>query len=170
LQSDYLKRGGRAQKFRPRKSRARFPAKALLARPAVPENPEAGPPHRGRGLVPVAPALARRKRIRGERRIAAVQLTEAVDWPKVQGTCNVSSELLMKLIRGPWILLAFSSVTTAAAYGCWRQFSSPAPPLYQTSSIQSPIGAAYPGTRELMNAPSNDPALNNDRNGVELRP
>jgi hypothetical protein len=55
--------------------------------------------------------------------------------------------------------------------GCWHEFPSPAPPLYQQfSAIPTPIGAAYPGTRELMNAPSNDPALNNDRNGVELRP
>jgi hypothetical protein len=58
-----------------------------------------------------------------------------------------------------------------AITGCWHQVSSPAPPFYQqSSSIQTPVGAAYPGTRELMNAPSNDPALNNDRNGVELRP
>jgi hypothetical protein len=42
--------------------------------------------------------------------------------------------------------------------------------MYQSSALQTPVGAAYPGTRELMNAPSNDPALNNDRNGVELRP
>jgi hypothetical protein len=56
-------------------------------------------------------------------------------------------------------------------YACSHQFLSPAPPLYQRSSQpQPPLGAAYPGTRELMNAPSNDPALNNDRNGVELRP
>jgi hypothetical protein len=56
-------------------------------------------------------------------------------------------------------------------YGCWNQFPSPVPPLYQQfSSIQTPIGAMYPGMRELMDAPSNDPALNNDRNGVELRP
>jgi hypothetical protein len=55
--------------------------------------------------------------------------------------------------------------------GCWRQFSSSGPPLYGFSSaLQTPLGAAYPGTRELMNAPSNDPALTNDRNGVELRP
>jgi hypothetical protein len=60
---------------------------------------------------------------------------------------------------------------TGGAYGCWHQFPSPAPPLYQEfSAIQTPLGAAYPGTRELMSAPSNDPALNNDRNGVELRP
>jgi hypothetical protein len=56
-------------------------------------------------------------------------------------------------------------------YGCWREFPSPALPIYQLSmSPQTPLGSAYPGTRELMNAPSNDPALNNDRNGVELRP
>jgi hypothetical protein len=69
------------------------------------------------------------------------------------------------------ILGAFWMLIVGANYGCWHQFPSPAPPLYQqSSSIQTPVGAAYPGTRELMNAPSNDPALNNDRNGVELRP
>lgn len=77
----------------------------------------------------------------------------------------------IKLFSRSTIALAFLCLTTfAGPYGCWRQFSTPAPPLYQTSSIQVPIGAAYPGTRELMDAPSNDPALNNDRNGVELRP
>ena len=60
---------------------------------------------------------------------------------------------------------------TATCYGCWHQFSAPSPPLYQlSSSLQTPLGAAYPGTRELMDAPSNDPALSNDHNGVELRP
>jgi len=60
---------------------------------------------------------------------------------------------------------------SGGGYGCWHQYPSQAPPLYQFSaSPQTPVGAAYPGTRELMDAPSNDPALNNDRNGVELRP
>jgi len=70
------------------------------------------------------------------------------------------------------IVLAVSCfVAIGGGYGCWRQFPLPAPPLYQRSSQpQTPVGAEYPGTRELMNAPSNDPALNNDRNGVELRP
>jgi hypothetical protein len=68
-------------------------------------------------------------------------------------------------------LAIYCFVAMAGGYGCWRQFSSPAPSLYQVpSAVQTPVGAAYPGTRELMNAPSNDPALNNDRNGVELRP
>ncbi len=63
------------------------------------------------------------------------------------------------------------ALLSGGGYGCWHQFPSPAPPLYQlSSSLNTPLGAAYPGTRELMNAPSNDPALNNDRNGVELRP
>jgi hypothetical protein len=70
-----------------------------------------------------------------------------------------------------FVLAASFAVVIGGEYGCWRQFPSPAPPLYQlSSSLQTPLGAAYPGTRELMNAPSNDPALNNDRNGVELRP
>ncbi len=78
----------------------------------------------------------------------------------------------MKLIRLSAIVAAISGLIAAAGgYGCWRQFPSSAPPLYQqSSSTQAPIGSAYPGTRELMDAPSNDPALNNDRNGVELRP
>jgi hypothetical protein len=70
----------------------------------------------------------------------------------------------------PYILPVLA-LLIAGACGCWHQFPSPAPPLYhQFSSVQTPIGSDYPGTRELMNAPSNDPALNNDRNGVELRP
>ena len=81
------------------------------------------------------------------------------------------SKVVMKLIPRSIIVVALFWLLTAAGYGCWRQFPSPAPPLYQlSSSVQTPIGAAYPGTRELMDAPSNDPALNNDRNGVELRP
>jgi hypothetical protein len=68
--------------------------------------------------------------------------------------------------------MAFCLMAMAGGlYGCWQQFPSPAPPLYELSSNPpKPIGSAYPGTRELMDAPSNDPALNNDRNGVELRP
>jgi hypothetical protein len=66
---------------------------------------------------------------------------------------------------------ALFAVAVGGGYGCWRQFPTPAPQLYQGSAQpQTPIGAAYPGMRELMNAPSNDPALSNDRNGVELRP
>jgi hypothetical protein len=76
----------------------------------------------------------------------------------------------MKLNRQSTILVG-CLMASAGGYGCWRQYPSPAPPLYQlTLSPQTPIGSAYPGTRELMDAPSNDPALNNDRNGVELRP
>ena len=84
----------------------------------------------------------------------------------------MSPERVTKLItRSKTVRALLYVITLAGTYGCWRQFSSPAPPLYQLStSIQAPIGAAYPGTRELMDAPSNDPALNNDRNGVELRP
>lgn len=63
------------------------------------------------------------------------------------------------------------AIAIGGGYGCWRQFPTPTPQLYQRSAQpQTPLGAEYPGTRELMNAPSNDPALNNDRNGVELRP
>jgi hypothetical protein len=70
------------------------------------------------------------------------------------------------------IVLAVSClIATGGGYGCWHQAPSPAPPLYQRSAQpQTPVGAEYPGTRELMDAPSNDPFLNNDRNGVELRP
>jgi hypothetical protein len=68
------------------------------------------------------------------------------------------------------IVAACCLAVTGGSYGCWRQFPSPTPPLYQSSvSSQTPIGSAYPGTRELMDAPSNDPAINN-RNGVEQRP
>jgi hypothetical protein len=73
---------------------------------------------------------------------------------------------------GPAIVLVLSSLlAVGGGYGCWRQYPASAPPLYQVyTALQTPIGSAYPGTRELMNAPSNDPALNNDRNGVDLRP
>ena len=82
------------------------------------------------------------------------------------------SQTASKLRRGLTVVVGLTSFTMmSAAYGCWQQASSPTPPLYEfSSSPQTPLGAAYPGTRELMNAPSNDPALNNDRNGVELRP
>src|SRR6266851_4289552 len=46
------------------------------------------------------------------------------------------------------------ALLSGGGYGCWHQFPSPAPPLYQlSSSLNTPLGAAYPGTRELMNAP-----------------
>jgi hypothetical protein len=78
----------------------------------------------------------------------------------------------MKLIRRSGAMVALLGLlATGGEYGCWRQYPAPTPSLYQFySSLQTPIGSAYPGTRELMDAPSNDPALNNDRNGVELRP
>jgi hypothetical protein len=78
----------------------------------------------------------------------------------------------MKLFRQTTIVVVpLCLLAVTSGYGCWRQFPSPAPPLYQqSSSLQTPIGSAYPGTRELMDAPSNDPALNSDRNGVDLRP
>jgi len=65
------------------------------------------------------------------------------------------------------VLAIFCFVAMGGGYGCWRQYPSWAPSLYQP---QRPVGAEYPGTRELMDAPSNDPWLTNDRNGVELRP
>lgn len=76
----------------------------------------------------------------------------------------------MNLIRQSTIAaVLFGLMMIAGAYGCSRQFALPAPyPL--PLAMQVPVGSAYPGTRELMDAPSNDPALNNDRNGVELRP
>jgi hypothetical protein len=77
----------------------------------------------------------------------------------------------MKPIHKTTIVVLFCMVTIAGGYGCSRQFSSPAPPLYALPlAMQAPLGSAYPGTRELMDAPSNDPALNNDRNGIEVRP
>jgi hypothetical protein len=84
----------------------------------------------------------------------------------------LTSGQVVKPMRISTIVLAGSCfVAIGAGYGCWHQFPSPTPQLYQfSSSPQTPVGAAYPGTRELMDAPSNDPALNNDRNGVELRP
>jgi hypothetical protein len=82
-------------------------------------------------------------------------------------TCNI----VMKLIRQSTIGIALFPLMIITG-GCSPQFrSSSPPPLYQLPLAQQvPIGSAYPGTRELMDAPSNDPALSNDRNGVELRP
>lgn len=74
----------------------------------------------------------------------------------------------MKPIRKSTIAVALCWLLISGGSGCSRQFPSPAYPL--PLAMQAPIGSAYPGTRELMDAPSNDPALNNDRNGVELRP
>jgi hypothetical protein len=74
----------------------------------------------------------------------------------------------MKPIRKSAITVALCWLLICGGSGCSRQLSSPPYPL--PLAMQAPIGSAYPGTRELMDAPSNDPALNNDRNGVELRP
>jgi hypothetical protein len=74
----------------------------------------------------------------------------------------------MKPIRRSVIAAALFSLI-ASAGGCSGQFSAP-PPYLLPLAFQTPIGSEYPGTRELMDAPSNDPALNNDRNGVDLRP
>jgi hypothetical protein len=69
------------------------------------------------------------------------------------------------------ILAGLCLMATAGLYGCWHQYPTTTPQLYvRSAQPQTPLGAAYPGTRELMDAPSNDPALNNDRNGVDLRP
>jgi hypothetical protein len=78
----------------------------------------------------------------------------------------------MNLIRlSTAAVVVFWLMIIACSYGCSRQFAAPAwPPNQFPLALQAPIGSAYPGTRELMDAPSNDPALNNDRNGVELRP
>ncbi|HKV55998.1 MAG TPA: hypothetical protein VJN94_15305 [Candidatus Binataceae bacterium] len=51
--------------------------------------------------------------------------------------------------------------------GCWQQYPTPAPSLYQQFSSM-PAPKEYPGVRELMNAPATDPALNNSRD--DLRP
>jgi hypothetical protein len=61
---------------------------------------------------------------------------------------------------------------STGAYGCWHQFNSPQPPPYQQFTwirpSVPPLDAKYPGNRTLMDAPSNDPALNPFRD--ELRP
>ncbi|HKU28112.1 MAG TPA: hypothetical protein VJQ54_21770 [Candidatus Sulfotelmatobacter sp.] len=78
----------------------------------------------------------------------------------------------MKPIRQSMFTISlFSLSMIAGGYGCSRQFSSTSQSPYPLPlALEAPIGSAYPGTRELMDAPSNDPTLNNDRNGVELRP
>jgi hypothetical protein len=90
----------------------------------------------------------------------------------LQEVGNVRAKICTKTALLSAALGACALLTIVQSTGCWRQFpSSSAQPMYQfSSSLQTPIGASYPGTRELMNAPSNDPALDNDRNGVDLRP
>jgi hypothetical protein len=67
------------------------------------------------------------------------------------------------------LLLIGLLLISLCAGGCWRQYTSSAPPLYQQfSSVRTPLDAKYPGTATLMNAPATDPALNNLRD--ELRP
>ena len=67
------------------------------------------------------------------------------------------------------VTIALFSLAMIAGYGCSHQSVSE-PPYPLPLALEAPIDSEYPGTRELMDAPSNDPALNNDRNGVELRP
>jgi hypothetical protein len=74
---------------------------------------------------------------------------------------------VMKLIRESTIAFALFWLTTiAGGYGCSRQFSPSAPPYPLPLALQAPLGSTYPGVRELMDAPSNDPAINDD----EVRP
>ncbi len=80
-----------------------------------------------------------------------------------------SHQTVRELIRCSSMICAIS-VLMIVAGSCSRQIPRPAPPYPLPLALEAPVGSAYPGTRELMNAPSNDPALNNDRNGVEFRP
>ena len=71
----------------------------------------------------------------------------------------------MKPIPQSIVTIALFALAMIAGYGCSRQSVSESPyPL--PLALGSPIDSQYPGTRELMDAPSNDPALNDD----ELRP
>jgi hypothetical protein len=68
------------------------------------------------------------------------------------------------------LMFGVIAATGLLASGCWRQQSSQNPAADQALFQSRSIGSAYPGTRELMNAPSNDPALNENRNGNSIRP
>jgi hypothetical protein len=56
------------------------------------------------------------------------------------------------------------------ASGCWQQqrAQNQVADLIWLQNV--PLDTAYPGTRELMNAPSNDPALNPTLSGDLVRP
>jgi hypothetical protein len=80
-------------------------------------------------------------------------------------------KMIVKPIRQSIFKVSLFSLTMiAGGYGCSREPSASQSPYALRLALEAPIGSAYPGTRELMDAPSNDPAVNNDRNGVELRP
>jgi len=84
---------------------------------------------------------------------------------------NRKRRMMMKPIPQSIVTIALFSLTMIVGYGCSRQFPSVSESPYPLPlALEAPIDSEYPGTRELMDAPSNDPALNNDRNGVELRP
>jgi hypothetical protein len=72
----------------------------------------------------------------------------------------------MKQIPQSIVTIALFWLAMIGGYGCSRQFPVSESPYPLPLALEAPIDSAYPGTRELMDAPSNDPALNND----ELRP
>jgi hypothetical protein len=64
-------------------------------------------------------------------------------------------------------LIAASAIL---ASGCWRQPVIPNMLQDQFVFENHALDAGYPGTRELMNAPSNDPALGEHTSGNLTRP
>jgi hypothetical protein len=68
------------------------------------------------------------------------------------------------------VRLALGFLFAAAATGCWRQPVVPSLIQDQVVFENRAIDSGYPGTRELMNAPSTDPALGEHSSGNLTRP
>jgi hypothetical protein len=68
------------------------------------------------------------------------------------------------------LLIGVAAAAGLLVSGCWRQQSLHNAAADQVLFQSLPVGSEYPGTRELMNAPSNDPALKESRSGNSTRP
>ena len=68
------------------------------------------------------------------------------------------------------LTLALSAVTLFSMTQCWNEQATPDYVADQGTLQEVPLGSAYPGVRELMNAPLNDPALNLNLSGDLVRP
>jgi hypothetical protein len=68
------------------------------------------------------------------------------------------------------LTLALSAVTLFSMTRCSNERATSNYPGDQIMLQKGPLGSAYPGARELMNAPSNDPALNPNLTGDLVRP
>jgi hypothetical protein len=68
------------------------------------------------------------------------------------------------------LILGLLAASAILASGCWRQPVVPNVLQDQYVWENHAINGEYPGTRELMNAPSNDPALGEQTSGNLTRP